>query len=122
MIDANADWNILNPQTVKAIASHVPTTKEELAALGGLGEKILEDYGSRIIRQVNCFVEKENLAEYVKKRPMKRAKQATEAPSKKTGSSLASVEGKQPKQEVVDVDDEDDEFDDCDIDFAAIEY
>lgn len=98
----------------------MPTTKEELAALGGLGEKILEEYGSRIIRQINCFVEKENLSEYVKKRPVKRAKQTADMPSKKPGSSLAGTGGKQPKQEVIDV--EDDEFDDCDIDFAAIEY
>ena len=57
-------------------------TKEDLAALGVLGEKRLDEYGDRLIRQISAFVKKENLTEYVNSRPGKRAKQSADAPQK----------------------------------------
>jgi hypothetical protein len=100
--------------TMKTIANSVPMTKEELSALGVLGEKLLDEYGSRLIRQINSFVQTENLTEYVQNRPIKRAKtdEASPTPPPQAGTSYQRV----TKREVIDVDDE---FD-VDIDFAAI--
>ena len=100
-------------------------TKEDLAAMGVLGENKLEEYGDRLIRQITAFVKKENLTEYVKSRPnSKRAKQAdgTAAEKKILEEKQPAKTGSHVKKEIIEIDDEDDdEFDDCDIDFAAIE-
>mmetsp|Transcript_8198 Transcript_8198/g.12966 ORF Transcript_8198/g.12966 Transcript_8198/m.12966 type:complete len:252 (+) Transcript_8198:2-757(+) len=106
-------WHIMTTATMKTIANSVPMTTEELSALGVLGEKILDEYGSRLIRQINSFVQTEKLSEYVQNRPIKRAKTDEASPAiPPAGTSH------QPgaTREVIDIEDE---FA-VDIDFAAI--
>jgi hypothetical protein len=55
----------LSPDAVKSIAYAVPTTFEELFDLGLLSERKLEEYGGRLVRQIEKFVKDESLKEYV---------------------------------------------------------
>jgi hypothetical protein len=103
------DWNIMSTDDIKIIADHVPTTVEELTALGVLGENKVAEYGDRIIDAVCRFVASKNLQEFVdQRRPLKRPKTADSASSDSKPSAI-----------VIEIDD-DDEFDVPEIDFSAI--
>lgn len=54
-------WNIIPNHAMKAIASAVPTTIDELREVGVLGVEILKNYGERLVRVVAAFVEREDL-------------------------------------------------------------
>lgn len=87
-------WHILSNSAMKSIASQLPTNLAELRALGELGEQIIKDYGPRLVRVVQAYVEANGLQGLVKSR-------------------------KKPK--VVNLlDDEEDEFGDA-IDLTAVE-
>ena len=103
-----ADWNILTGEDIKTIASHAPTTLDNLKALGILGEKKLEEYGARIVKPIKSHVEKEGLGEQLLQR-----KQAMSS-NEKRATGKAS-------EEIIEIadDEEDDEFDDG-IDYSAI--
>jgi bloom syndrome protein len=67
-------WHIMSYPTMKAVASQVPTTLDELKGLGILGEEIIKNYGERIVKIVTTFVEQSGLEKYIHERPAKRAK------------------------------------------------
>lgn len=52
---------------IVTIAKRVPTTVEELSELG-LAENIEKEYGERLIKNVNAFVEMNNLHKYIEKK------------------------------------------------------
>ena len=110
----------MSSEVIKTIASSVPTSIEELGALGVLGEQKLQEYGSRLVRQINKFVEDEGLDGYIKKRP-KRAKLSQSSNSTSKGRKGKPIETKPKPKEVIMLDDDDDDEFGCDIDFSAIE-
>ena len=96
----------MKPTSIKKIAWTVPTTNEELTGLGVLGENIIKEYGERLLRAINNFVEKEELVELVsQKQPAKKVK------------AVASVAKSRPK--AIQYAESFDEFDD--VDFSAID-
>ena len=98
----------MKPESIKKIAWTVPTTNEELTGLGVLGENIIKEYGERLLRAINNFVEKENLSELVAQKP----------PSKKVKVTNVAKLNPLPKQNVRN--ESFDEFD-TDVDFGAID-
>jgi hypothetical protein len=85
-------------------------TLEELATIDGLGEKKIEDYGSKLVKTIENFVATEDLEEYVQ------GKKDSQRPAKKQRiypkSAAAVIE--------IDNDDEFDEFP-MDIDLSNVE-
>lgn len=105
---------------IKSVAHFVPTSLEELSALGVLGEAKLKEYGERLVKIVlRCLENELGLdVDFVKsKRPVKRAKVAA-----RQGSGVTVVSKKKEGPDVIMIDDND-EFDEFDtgIDFTAIE-
>jgi hypothetical protein len=98
----------MKPESIKKIAWTVPTTNEELTALGVLGENIIKEYGERLLRAINNFVEKENLSELVAQKP----------PSKKVKVANVAKLNAIPKPNVPN--ESFDEFE-TDVDFGAID-
>jgi hypothetical protein len=85
------DWNILSVGTIKSVAYFVPTSLEELVALGVLGEVKLKEYGERMVKIViSCLENELGLdVDFVKrKRQVKRAK----VPAKVTSGVAAGAQ------------------------------
>ena len=95
-------WNILSSDAMQEIASKVPTTSDELAECM-VPEHFQKEYGERLLKNINAYVESENLRGIIEKQPRKK--------QKRKGDDAAD-------EDVIVVDD--DEFDDG-IDYAAIE-
>lgn len=115
------EWNIMSGETMAAVAAQVPTTVEELHSISGLGENVIKEYGERLVKNINAFVQLEELQEYLDKRPPPK-RPRTEAP---TGKPKAKSSNRKPRAvpkeaTIIDVDADVDEFD-CDIDFNAID-
>jgi len=124
----------------KSIAATVPTSVEELSALGVLGQKKVSDYGERLVKHIKKFIEDEGLEAVLEaRRPAKQTKLSNTRPknssSKKTPASKRKAassssktvskprkakKGKSTAQAIDLLDDDDDEFA-ADIDFSAIE-
>jgi superfamily II DNA helicase RecQ len=110
------DWNILSNDVVKSVAYFVPTSLDELSALGVLGVAKLKEYGERLVKIViACLVNELGLdVDFVQRqRPVKRAK----VPAKDTSGVPAGA------QNIITIDDDEyDEFDEfgSGIDFSAI--
>lgn len=99
---------------MKSVAAQVPTSLEELAAIGVLGENLIKVYGERLIENIQNFVQTEGLEELLQNsRPAKRTKTASTE-----GAVAVPAAGKSSK--VVEIVSDDDEFD-SGIDFSAIE-
>lgn len=97
-------WHIMNNVAMRTIAEKVPTTIEELRAMGKLGENIIKEYGERIVKIVNNFVSSNGLESHLGRRPVKRAK------------TLVSENAVSPGGEVLIHDDSsDDQFADLDL-------
>ena len=106
---AQTDWNIISGSQTAAIAGHVPTSVEELNAIGILGENIIKEYGERLVKNINAFVESNNLRKYLDRRPPnKRPMPPAKTPAKQQKTP--------PKKE----NDCHDEFD-VDIDYSLID-
>lgn len=103
----------MNGQTTMNLALQAPTTVDELHFIEGLSENVIKEYGERLVKNINSFVELNELQEYLDKRPKKRPRAA--AP---TGDGKKKAVPKAPA--IIDVDDEEDEFP-CAIDFTTIE-
>lgn len=103
-------WNILSTSQMKNVAGNVPTTLEELAECD-IPQEVQRQYGERIIRSINAFVESQNLKKYLENRPKK--KQKTDAVELRPAV----------KSDFIDIshDDDADEFGGDDIDFAAVQ-
>jgi bloom syndrome protein len=103
-------WNIMNQKAMGTIASQIPLSIDELNDLGIIGENVVKEYGERLIKNLNAFIEQNGLEKYVKGKENKRrklgdAKVAALAPEPVSKTSKTSL---------------DDEFD-IDIDFSAID-
>ena len=103
-------WNIMNQKAMGTIASQVPLSIDELNDIGVIGENVVKEYGDRLIKNLNAFVEQNGLEKYVqgkenKRRRLDDAKVAAPAPGQVSMASKTSL---------------DDEFD-IDIDFSAID-
>lgn len=123
------DWHILNDATIKSIAAYAPTTKEELASLGLMGEEKIKVYGDRLIRLINHFIDIHGLSDYVGNRPGKRkADDSSEGASNKLKAVVvqpvsSAVRAGKPKarKAIIEISDDDSEFGGDDIDFAAMD-
>ena len=93
------DWNILNGNQTKEIATKVPTNKEELAECM-LPENFQKEYGDRLLKNINAYIQSENLKKCIEERQAKKRK----TDNASNGNDVIVV----------------DEFDDG-IDYAAIE-
>jgi bloom syndrome protein len=104
-------WNILNGADIKQIAAQAPTTLEELKSLQLLSDKKVEEYGGRIVKMVNAYVENHDLRSYLAKRP----------PAKRPRTAQAAAAKKPPVSSNITVieDSDDDEFDNG-FDYSAI--
>ena len=73
-------------EVIKMVASQCPTTLEELKDLDGLGEQKFKDYGERLIKNIQSFVQMENLEHYLEKKrsslPSKKRKAEPSAKAK----------------------------------------
>ena len=58
---------------MKQVASRLPTTVDELSNLG-LQKKTIKDYGDRLVKFIQSFIEKNNLQDYLDNRPNKKQK------------------------------------------------
>ena len=109
-------WNILSNNTMKAIASRLPLTIDELKEVGGLGENIIKEYGDRIMKIVASYITQNGLQDSIGSRAAKRHKVQPESDSANhllcASNSLTS--------NGVDIFDQDDEFD-AGIDYSAID-
>jgi hypothetical protein len=56
---------------VKRIAAEVPTTMDELATFG-LSKHVLQTYGKRLLKNVNAYIESNNLQSYLENRTRKK--------------------------------------------------
>eukprot|EP00956_Cyclotella_meneghiniana_P016765 scaffold26751_cov67-Cyclotella_meneghiniana.AAC.2 len=66
-------WNIMSIQQMKIIAAEVPTTTEELFQCScGLPENIVKDYGERLLKNINTYIESNDLRSYIDDRPKKK--------------------------------------------------
>jgi len=111
-------WNIISHDATAAICDEVPTTVAELHGLGVLGENVVNEYGERLVKNINAFIVTENLQKYIDKRPLKRPKtsdfrdRTINSSSITTGNPAFVASLSTEGQEV-------DEFD-SEIDFGAI--
>ena len=58
---------------MKEIASKVPTTSDELAECM-VPEHFQKEYGERLLKNINAYIESENLREIIEKQPRKKQK------------------------------------------------
>jgi ribonuclease D len=113
------DWHILSDPTIKSIAAFAPTTEDELVSMGLLGEQKMKDYGSRLVRKVKQFVEKNGLEDFVANRAGKRTRTDDSATTEvaavvvQSASSSAVRTGKpKARKAIIEIEDDDgvDEF------------
>ena len=71
-----SDWNIMSNSAMSTLAAQVPTSTKELAELGVLGENVVKEYGERLIKNINAFIQQEKLQKYLEHRKSKRTKSA----------------------------------------------
>ena len=73
----HTDWNILNSNQAKEIAAKAPTNKEELAECM-LPENFQKEYGDRLLKNINAFIQQENLQKCIEDRQAKKRKKDSE--------------------------------------------
>ena len=100
------------------LASDVPTSIEELSALGILGENVQKEYGERLVKNIKTYVEQEKLQHYLDKHQGRKRKLSTSENVSRNITSASSAKKAMTKN-VVPVQN-DDEFD-IGIDFSQIE-
>ena len=62
-------------QKMANVATLVPTTLDELADCE-LSHNVQQQFGERLIKNINAYIEQENLQHYVENRPKKKRKTA----------------------------------------------
>ncbi len=67
------DWNILNGDQAKEIATKAPTNLDELAECM-LPENFQKEYGDRLLKNINAYIESEKLQSVIEKRRTKKRK------------------------------------------------
>jgi hypothetical protein len=98
----------MSHQQVKVIAAQAPTTIEELGECG-LPENVQKNYGERLLKNINTYIEMEKLESYLEARPKKKPK-----------SDSLSVAAEKAVHVINILDDSGDEFNDDGIDYSAI--
>jgi HRDC domain len=88
------DWHIMKNEVIKMVASQCPTSLEELQAMGGLGEQKFQEYGERLIKNIQNFVQTENLEHYLEE---KRSAQASSKKRKADPPAQNSASAKVPR-------------------------
>ena len=66
-------WNIMSIQQMKIVAAEVPTTTEELFQCG-LTEEVVTKYGAKLLKNINTYIESNDLRSYIDDRPKKKLK------------------------------------------------
>jgi len=102
----------MSNSAMSTLASQVPIDIEELATLGILGENVVQEYGERLVKSINSFVQQNGLQEYVIKHTAKRSKTIHENGASHSFRKSSSGIEIAPTDE--------DEYD-CGVDFSAIE-
>ena len=102
-------WNILSNPKMMNIANEVPTTMEELADCE-LPQNVIKQYGERLIKNVNAFIEQENLQRYIDVRPKKKQKPNVVEDSKPSAGSKPIINVLDSEDEFGNNDDEIAEF------------
>ncbi|KAL7532408.1 hypothetical protein ACHAXR_004611 [Thalassiosira sp. AJA248-18] len=100
-------WNILSNPKIANVATQVPTTIEELSKCE-IPQMFQKQYGERLVKNINSYIEQEKLQQYVENRPKKKQKTAVDESKPESNPIL------------IDSDNEFDEFDDG-VDYSAIE-
>ena len=98
----------MNSGQMNKIAAFVPMTIEELSDCD-LPENVRKQYGERLVKSINAYVESQNLHSYIENRPKKKQKTVVEP-----------TESKPVLIDVPDSDEAEDEFDDG-IDYSQIQ-
>jgi bloom syndrome protein len=105
-------WNIMNQHAMVTIASQVPLSIEELNDLAVLGENIVEEYGDRLIKNINAYVKQNDLEKYMKGKTRKRQK----------SEEISMIISPQPAASTKINNNNTDDYDfDVDIDFSSID-
>ena len=76
-------------------AGENPGTKE-LAELGVLGENVVKEYGERLIKNINAFIQQEKLQKYLEHRKSKRTKSAKGSGKENSQNEYADTAGVDP--------------------------
>jgi len=108
-------WNIMNNKAMGTIASQVPTSVEELNDLGVLGENVVKEYGERLIKNINTFIDQNKLQKYMQGKENKRRKVEETSASKNAQPSTFPAVAKKTSPITID-----DDFE-IDIDFGSID-
>ena len=74
-------WNIVSQNEMTKISYRVPLSIEELNDLAVLKEDVVKEYGDRLIKGINAFVEQHNLQKYMSAKPKKQQKSAEDQTS-----------------------------------------
>jgi len=116
--------------TIKSIAAYAPTTTDQLAAMGLMGEEKIKVYGDRLVRLITHFIETNGLSEYVENRTTTGKRKADDSTTSSSStkfpavvvqpSTSSTVRTGQPKARKAIIDMVDDEFSDDGIDFEAL--
>ena len=65
------DWNIVSDQMIANIATQVPTTLNELLGCG-IPENVQKQYGERLVKSINTFIDIEQIQRYIENRLTKK--------------------------------------------------
>ena len=93
---------------MRSVAQAVPTTEEELSDCG-VPMEIQKQYGERLLKSINSFIEQNSLQQYIENRPKKK-KQKTDVADESNNESNKPI--------LIDVPDDVDEFDDVTLLFT----
>lgn len=91
-----SDWNIMSNSAMSTLAAQVPTSTKELAELGVLGENVVKEYGERLIKNINAFIQQEKLQKYLEHRKPKRTKSAKGSGKENSQNEYADSAGVDP--------------------------
>jgi ribonuclease D len=73
-------WNILTEDQTKEIATKVPTNLDELAECM-VPKKFQEEYGDRLLKNINAYIKSENLQGFIENRPQKKQRKRDDRPT-----------------------------------------
>jgi len=60
-------WNIMSSVKVANVSNKVPTSIDQLASCD-LSQNFIQQYGERLIKNINAFIEQENLQAYIQRK------------------------------------------------------
>lgn len=117
---SHLDWNIMSNAQMTNVAKQVPTTIEELSDCE-LPQNVIKQYGERLVKNINAYIEQGKLQRYIENRPKKKQK-TTNVESNSDNQAILLDQSKQKTTNVarvIQVDQSDDEFADDGIDWES---